>query len=306
MAKQNDLVLWAIVGILAFAVFGNQGTTPPATGDGGSSGGSVDLCTVVEPDASFTAQNMYVAGTAITTEYVRILKNGGALKDLSYVSLDSGTQNTAANQLYNLYWGENSTTYYTEVERYTAPCQDATDDKVGKLCTIDTNPTVTVFDENSRVQSSTANAQAVVGDDVRDITIRVRVASDECFGNPDSDVSGTNAICFRYNSTVFQSVEAETGAIAVPYPVGSVYTLANNAISCYELPKLADHGQVDIPVTLKSGSTQPTTAHNISIYLDDVAFDLNADTLEEINGFSDEDNNALGSAVVTGDTIYVS
>lgn len=310
MAKQNwsieKLAIVAIAVVALYLAFG-QGE-PAAAPNNGGSGSGVDLCQVVQPQASFTGQRMFLEGTAVTGPGVRIIKNngGGTRKDLGNISMNSGTQNTDPNGNYDLYWAFGDATYYPEVEKYTAPCQEATDDKVGVLCAIDSNPTVTSFDEYGNVQSETANAQALTTDEVRDIKLRIRVASDQCYGAPDADIAGANAICFKYNTTVLQSVQADTGAISTPYTISSVYSAAGFDIACYQLKKLKDNEQVDINVKLESAGTEPSQDHNISIYLDDVSFDLDQDTLAEIIGFNDEDKNALGAAVVTGDVIKIS
>jgi len=246
---------------------------------------------------------MFVKGTAITSEWVRVFKLNGEGKDLSLTSTNSGTLSTVPEANYRLMYGENSTTYYTQVTDYTAPCQDATDAKVGILCTIDTNPTETVKDTNDDSQTSSTFAQAVTTGDEVDISVKVKVAADQCFGNPSA--SGDNAICFKYNNTALTSVKTETGTANLPYAV-TAYSAAGYSINCYNLEKLADRGEVSMPVTIKSGSSEPGVDHNVTIYLDDVAFDLDADDLTEIWGFNDEDNNALGSALVTGDFIYIS
>ena len=70
---------------------------------------------------------------------------------------------------------------------------------------------------------------------------------------------------------------------------------------------LADTGSQTISVTLDASATQPTgQGHNVTIMLDDVAFDLDQDNLDEIWGFQDESNNNLGAAVVKTNSIQVS
>ena len=256
-----------------------------------------------KPEASFTAERMFLKGTAITTEWVRVFKMNGDFQDLAQTSTDSGVLSTAPEGKYRLMYGENSTTYYTQVVDYEAPCQDATDNKVGVLCYIDTDPTVTVKDENDDSQTSSTFAQAVTTSDEVDIIVKVKVASDKCYGNPSAE--GDNAICFKFNNTALTSVKTETGSSDLPY-AATAYAAAGYSINCYNLPKLADRGEVELPVTIKSGSSEPGVDHNVTIYLDDIAFDLDADDLIEIWGFHDEDNNALGAALVTGDFIYIS
>ncbi len=298
MAKDNTWVIAAAI-IVAVLLMNNGAETPITTG--GTAG--VDLCAVVDGDASFTGQNMYLAGTALTGEYVRVLKqNGEGVKDLGQISLNSGTIGLAPKGQYKLLYGENSSDFYTAIESYTAPCQDATDDKVGKLCTIDTTPTITVKDENGQVQSASANSQTIGTSESVEVEIKLKVSADECYGNPSA--AGKNAICFNYNSTIFQSVKANTASSGTPYSISSDKG-AGLAQNCYEADKLADTASQLITVTLKANSGQtPTSAHNITVSLEDVGFDLDADSLEEIYGFEDESNTNLGAAVVTG-TIYI-
>lgn len=281
-----------------------QQTTPPAS----NSNNNVDLCNLVDGQASFTGQRMFLSGTAVTTEYVRVLKeNGGTMKDLAQTSLNSGTLATAPAGKYKLYYGENSTTYYTTAESYTAPCQDATDDKVGTICLIDTTPTITVFDENGQVQAvGGTNAQAVGASDVIDVEVKVKVAADSCYGAPGSGKK--NAICFYYNGTTFDSVKASTPVSSIPYSIASDASKNSGySQSCYELDLLQDTGFQVVTVTLDASATQPTSSnHNINISIEDVDYDLNQDTLTEIIGFEDESNNNLGSTTIVRGSIQVS
>lgn len=299
---KGDFAIWAVVGILAFAVFGGQGAAPAGTGTG--SGNGVDLCTVVQPSASFTGQRMFLEGTSITDEYVRVIKANGIAKDLGSKSLNSGTLNTDPSGVYKLYWALNSTTYYGVPEDYTAPCKEAVDNKVGGLCMIDTAPSVRVYNEDGDVST----AQAVGADDERNVIVKVRVASDKCYGNPSAAVTGANAICFKYNSTVLKKVSTTSNPIAVPYNISATNTTSGMDISCFELKKLKDNEEVEIPVKIQSTSDEPANefGNNISIFLDDIALDINQDTLAQISGFQDEDNNALGAKQVEGTYIILS
>lgn len=290
MAKENNLVMWAILGILAFAVFNGQ--TPATTT---TTGGSIDLCKVVDPSASFTAKRMFLEGTSVTTEYVRVIKDGGDNKDLGQVSLNSGTLGTAPSEKYVLYYSENSsnTTYYGVIEDYTAPCKEAVDNKIATLCQIDATPTLTVFDEYGNIQSGgVTNCQDVSTSDSKDFTVRVRVSADECYGNP--DVSKDNAICFWYSTTSIQSVTiAGKTAISAPYVISNAKPAGNGTV-CYPLDKLKDNTYVDVPVTIKAVTGQNPGSQNLTVLVKDVDFDLNADDLSLIEGFEDESNNVLG------------
>src|SRR3990167_3971156 len=305
---KNEGVLIAGAIIVAVLLLGQQGgqTAPPS--DDGTSAGGVDLCKLVDGQVSFTGQNKYLAGTALTSDWVRVIKqnDGGMVKDIGQVSMNSGTLSTTPKAVYKLYFGENtsSTTRYTSVESYTAPCQDAPDDRVGILCTVDTTPTLTVFDENGQVQSGTTNMQAMGASDIIDVEVKVKVAADKCYGNPEANVK--NAICFEYNGTVFDSVKANTASSAIPYSVSSDSGKpVGYSQTCYALDLLADTGSQTMTVTLDASATEPATGgvNNINISLEDVDFDLNQDTLDEIWGFSDESNTNLGATLIRSTAI---
>lgn len=307
---KNEGVLIAAAIIVAVLLLGQQGQAPPDTGDNGPTVGGIDICKLVDGQVSFTGQRKFLIGTTLPAEAARMIRQG-SIMDLGLTSMDSGTQGTTPKAEYKIYYGENATTgatasYYTAVETYTAPCQDATDDKVGVLCAVDTSPTVTVFDENGQVQSGTTNAQVMGVSDVIDIEIKVKAAADTCYGNPDS--AKKNAICFAYNSTVFDSVRANTPVSVVPYSVSSDTNKPTGyAQSCYELNLLEDTGSQILTVTLDATSTQPTGInHAINVTLEDTAFDLDQDTLNEIWGFEDETNTNLGASIRRVASIQVS
>lgn len=302
MAKNEGLVI-AIVAIAAILLLGQNANVPPAGGDvpNNNNAGGVDLCKLVDGQVSFTAQDKFLAGTARTGDWVRVIElNGDSQKrDLGQISLDSGTKAVTPEGNYKLYYGENttSTARYTYIEDYSAPCKDATDYKVGFLCTVDTVPTVTVFDENGQVQSGVTNAQAMGANAITTLDVKVKVAADQCYGNPQAP--SKNAICLGYNGTVFDSVKASTTSSAIPYSVSSDdQKPAGYSQSCYELDLLKDTGSQTLQVTMDASATQPTgQGHAVNITLEDAAFDLDQDSLNEIWGFQDESNNNLGAAI---------
>lgn len=306
-----DLGTVAIVVIAIVLVMQYMNPAAPVTTTPTTSGGSVDLCKVVKPSISVKGQNMFLTGTAITTEYARVLERNGVTKDLGQVSTNSGTLNTQANQQYNIYYGENGSTYYTAPELYTQPCQDAAVDKVGSLCTIDSSPTISVKDEYGAVQSASANAQSIATSGEKTVTVRVTVGADKCYGNPAASTwngatKKKNAICFDFNNTVITSVKSNTPNIAAPKIISDA-KVANLGESCYELDLLADNKYVELPITIKAVSSQdPTTSHNITIKINDVDMDLDADSLAEIWDFQDESGNELGYSSATSGTIYIS
>jgi hypothetical protein len=309
--KMNEGALIAGAIIVAVLLLNNQGQAPaPVSNGGGNTGGGIDLCKLVDGQASFTGQDKFLSGTSRSTDWVRVIEiNGDGMKrDIGQISMNSGSQGITPNHNYKLYFGENttSTSRYTYLEEYTGPCQDATDNKVGYLCTVDTSPTTTVYDENGDVNTAENNAQAIGAGEIVDVSVKVKVAADQCYGNPQAP--GKNAICFDYNSSIYSSVKGDTPGQDVPYSVSSGKT-AGFGQECYELDKLSDTQSqiVNVKLTPLSGDTNPaTTDGNVTVSLEDVAFDLNQDTLEEIWGFEDEDNNNLGQTSAVTDTIHVS
>ena len=296
MAKNEG---WIIAGAIIVAVLLLNQQEPVTPTPTPTTNGGIDLCKLVDGQASFTGQNLFLSGTALTSDYVRVIRQGSVL-DLGLTSMDSGTLATTPKATYKLYFGENtsSATRYTQVVPYTAPCQDATDDVVGVLCTVDTAPTITVKDEHGSVNTAGSNTQAIAASDVVDIEVKIKVAADKCYGNPDSPKK--NAICFDYNSTIYDSIKANTPTSAIPYSIGSAKAKSGAAISCYEFDLLADTESQTLTVTIDATSTEPASTHNISIWLEDTAFDINQDDLTEIWGFEDESNTNLGQTSPVG------
>ncbi len=76
--------------------------------------------------------------------------------------------------------------------------------------------------------------------------------------------------------------------------------------SCFELNLLKDAESQLITVKIEAQTSQdPNTLHNITVKTEDVDFDLNQETLEEIWGTEDESNNNLGDTTVPSATIYI-
>ena len=230
------------------------------------------------------------------------LNGADTKRDLAQTSMNSGTLGVTPAGKYKLYYGENTTssTRYTYVEEYTAPCQDATDNKVGYLCTVDTDPLITVYNDNGQVMANGTNSQVIGTDEVVDVEVKVKATADRCYGNPQS--AKKNAICFGFNTTTFKSAKADTPSSATPFAIGNVQTTGFST-SCHELNLLADTASQIVKVTLTPQSLvnpPANSANNISIRLEDTDFDINQDTLDEIWGFEDESNNNLGTTAVVG------
>lgn len=303
---QNEGFMIAAAIIIAVVILGQNASTPPAgvgTGDNTNAGG-VDLCKLVDGQASFTGQNKYLSGTALTADYVRVIEINGDNKkrDLGLISMNSGTVGLTPESKYKLYYGENTTssTRYTYLEDYAAPCKDATDNKVGYLCTVDVDPAITVYNSDGQVQTNGTNVQVIGTDEVVDVEIKVKSAADSCYGNPQAP--SKNAICFGFNSSTYKSVVGSTPSSAIPYSIGTEQT-TGFATSCYQLDLLADTASQIVSAKITPNSLKnpaASSADNISIKIEDVDFDLNQDNLDEIWGFEDESNNNLGGTTIVG------
>lgn len=302
MGKGDSNTLWVVL-LIAVLFFTSQSSPQKQI-----LSSEADLASVVNPTVAFYGQNMYLTGTAITGEEVRIIRQNGDSKDLGYESLGSGTLDVTPNVNYKFYFYMNdsapSSAYYVDVQDFKGPEVDSQTDVVGKGCQIDT-PIYTAYNVNGQVQSSTANAQAVTAAQSVDLSIRIASHSNKCYGMPDAKDKGLkNAVCFAYAAAAFTSVKTNTPFISA-IPNGISKQLGSNVISCYEFPVLQDGEETLLAVNLKANG-EPTIAHNITVYSDDIAFDLNAASMSEIWGYNDEDLNELGSTYKTLGKIYVS
>jgi hypothetical protein len=263
---------------------------------------------LIDADVSFTGLDKYNSGTALTDELVRVFRINDARKDLGTYSLDSGALNVKPGTDYKFYFFMNTTgptvDYYVDVQEYTGKSQEATDNIVGMGCNIDTNPRITVRNSGGSIQTASANAEAISANGANvDLELTVASHQDECYGNPGAPKG--NAMCFSYNANAISNLHTNTKWITVPRSVSS---LDQTTVKCYEFALLEDGASQTLTLTLEPGSTEPTIAHNISIFLDDIAFDIHDTTLNEIWGYTDEDGNQLSHIIdSTADgTVYIS
>lgn len=287
MVKTNTIFAVILVAVLIYM------WQQPASSPTQDTTNNVDISNLIDATVTFTGKNMFEAGTSLKTENVRILKLNGDDKNLGHKSLDSGTLTVTPGENYKFYFFMNDTApssnYYVNLIDYVGKPQE-NDDVVGEGCAIDSSLTFTSYNSGYQTQSGSTNAQSVTTSE--DITVSIRVASsmDTCYGMPDA--SKENAVCFTYNTAAFSKVETTTNSVSTP---SSLANLSSIGIACYEMPKLKDGSVAEMNIHLLSGSTEPTTEHNISVYAEDVNLDLDANTLDEILGYNDEDGNNLGS-----------
>lgn len=296
-------VFWAIVLVVIFFYMSENNPAVVIEQDATSG-----LEALVDGQVSFNGRNMFKTGTSITSEDVRVLTEGN---DLGNFTLDSGRLDVTPNENYKFYFFMNatgpSTTYYVSSQDYTAPVQDATDNVVGDGCEIDTTPSIVI--KNSNGQSNMPGTQQAVGTtETVSMEISVKPNLDTCYGTPGAPKK--NALCLNYNSTAFTTVESNTNWISTPQSFVGADLTNRNVLKCFEFDVLEDGARDTMTVSLTSGATDPTaTSHNISVFVDDIAFDLNADNLEEIWDYVDEDNNQLGDRVnvsLPDDYIFIS
>ena len=283
--------IWALVLLGVFVYLSQSSSTVIVQQQG-----NTDISDLVNADVSFTGYDKYVKSTSLTGELVRVFRLNGDRKDLGTHSLNAGALNVDPNTAYKMYFFMNSTgpdtDYYVDVQDYTGKLQDSTDNLVGEGCTIDTSPVVTVRNAAGQVQTATTNAQAVSANTNVEVEVDIRANSDKCYGTPDA--LKDNAICFNYNSNAFSNIKSNTNFISIPQSIGG---FGLGTLKCFEFAKLESTGKDTLTIQLQAGATEPTITHNISIFTDDIGFDLNKYSLDEIWGFTDEEGNQLARVI---------
>ena len=286
--------LWAIALLGIFLYLSSSSSTVIIQQ---SSNNNTNIGSLVNADVSFTGVNKYISGTALTGELVKVLRLNGVQEDLGTFSLNSGGLNVDPGTGYKFYFFMNatvpSTNFYVNPQDYTGKSQEATDNVAGQGCSIDSKPVVTVVNSAGQTQTASTNAQAVAANGNAEIEIEIKSHSDKCYGTPGA--SKGNSVCFNYNSNAFSDIKSNTNYITMPRSVNSLGL--SNAVKCFDFDVLEDAGTDTLTIQLKGGSTEPTIAHNISIFTDDIGFDLNQNTLAEIWDFTDEDGNQLSRII---------
>jgi len=220
--------LWAIVLIVIFIYLSQSNNSSPVVKQANLSTDS-PLANLIDADVTFTGVDKHVGGNSLlTNELVRIFKLNGAREDLGTRSLNSGTLAVTPNVNYKFYFFMNatvpSTNFYVDVMDYTAKVQESVDNLVGKGCSIDTLPKVTVRNPTGAIQTSRTNAYAMGATQTADFEVSIISHTDKCYGTPDA--SKGNVICFGYATADFSDISTNTNFVAPPR---SVFDLARNA-----------------------------------------------------------------------------
>ena len=260
------------------------------------------LPNLVNADVVFMGQNMFKSVSI--SDYVRIVKGN---IDLGHKTLPNGALDTSPGERYTFYFFMNnsgpSTNYYVDIMDYVAPVQESTDYLIGYGCEIDTKLIFSVKNQAGQTQTKTSNAESLTVSESKDLTIRVGVHDNKCYGNPESKIP--NTLCFLYNSSAL-NIEAQSPTASISSAIAKLSLNHTNAKRCFALPLLQDRQSEEITITITGDSlTEPTSLHNISVLSDDVNVDLNKQTLQEIWGYEDESGNNLGAPYRYLGKIYI-
>jgi len=308
----NDI--WKVLAVIAVVVLvfdlGGVRTsifaikTPEPTVTGSVQALSGGVCGL--EDISFTpsAVRMGRLGTAMPDGHRLFVVGGdGSIVDNGVIA-NLGSTTLSVGQKYKLLMAENSSTYYTKPVGYAAyggekdvDCQDPY--RIQGVTAINgysggvSAPTITF--KNSAGTASTA--QAIGAGETQTVSLKIRAGADSCLTNPDSNRN--LAISCRYNKTDYLRVEFREGKkISTPSWVTLPY--ADFQAETYELPdKLCDglglpsEKEYLIDVEAKTSTTNPTSHANCTLV--DADFDVNAQTLDLIDGYEDEDGNNIGA-----------
>jgi len=246
---------------------------------------------LINADVVFTGTDMYVKSNSVSSQSVRVFQGS---TDLGSKSLSSGTLNVIPDEEYTFYFFMNATTpsstYYVDRQEYTAKLQESTDTVTGNGCAIETNPIIIVRNSAGAIQSAAANPESIGASSTADIEVTVKSHGDRCYGTPTAEKD--NVACFAYSTTAFSLVKSNRPYITPPR---SLTGLDLGTLSCYSFNKLKSGESDTFTISLTSTSTDPTNAHNISVFVDDIGLDLHGTTLDEVWDFTDEEGNQLGN-----------
>jgi len=263
---------------------------------------------IIDSKVAFSATDMFRQGVGISGETARIILFNSDVKDLGSTNMDGTSFNTQPNHNYKFYYfmsgSQPSSSYYSFVEDYIAPNVEGVDNKVVYGCSIDTAPFLVAKDEYGRIQSNGNNDLVLGANEVKDASISIKASNDKCFGTPSAPES--NAVCFAYDATYYDSIKMSTGYVSVPNSVVTQSNVSSMAVNCYKFPVIKDLESREFSVTIDTSTNNPGTGQDILVVVDDIALDLDRTTNEEIWGYVDENNNQLAMDATVIGTIQVS
>jgi len=294
---------WAILLIFILFYLSRAPTQAPA-----SNKINLDL---IDADVVFTGEDIFTKSNSMTSEYVRVFKvDGDSMTELGTKSLDMGTLSVEPNQKYKFYFFMNTTnissSYYVDVQDYTGKAQDSADNVVGQGCPFpDANSRMlfVVTTNSGTTQTNGSNPIDISTDQTRDISIRIKVPSDKCYGTP-NDLGKNNIICFGYTPGIFLTMDTSTSSMSLPTTISDYSGTTGLSFSCHSFPPLKDNVYYDMSMVITSGATEPTSDHNVSVYIDDIGVYLD-DYGNEQWGYADQDRIELGSPLLKVGGIYI-
>ena len=220
---------------------------------------------------------------------------------------DDATRTYSPGQAYrvilgNLTEGLDCTAYYPTLEEGTFPDKGTTSISNGQYAVAcPREMTFTFFDETD---TATTTAQAIGAGSKTTVAFQLKAPDNACLGN--ADTGGINLATYWYNSTVYSKVvqlkddSSDEPVRSTPNSATRNTTIARQGIDkvSYDYPIVCDNKllkkQVRLETVTDATLGNADSGHHVNITLTDVSYDFNADTLDIITGYVDENNNNLG------------
>lgn len=319
MAKKLELTdpktLLLIFGVLVLLNVGGIGDKFWGMFDSGvtPAGGDTDI-PCLHDGATMTIgpmQKMYAPGTDVSNEYARVFVNGvdhGLKADSANVEVSPGDK-------IDIYYGENSSSYYAARQSFDAPCKsdfpsgDSTlDNDAYKLYapfhegTLNiTNRLVCFSDDDDTVMTDSIAQTASGPEDITDS--EQPVIECKLMGVPKRAFSpyAPGGLCFYYNSTTYDSItpqdkdENAFSAIAKPTFLTPDETSWDEI--CFEVPSLISSEELEFDIVFDvadSGATNEES-NNVTVVLIDQDWYRDSVSGEMEMGFANNENSNIGT-----------
>lgn len=296
--------LMAIIGVVAVAIWsmntfgGSKTGTLSVTPNEPANVGGNNILSIPAEDVTvtFSSWDAYAKGTNAGTAH-RILEFDG---DINLQVNDDSTRTYSPSDSYKVLIG-NLTTSLTGGTNYypiflTGTLGNKGTETVGSgqyLSAGLSQLTFTFYNDNGDTNTVTS----ISSNGEKKSSWKITANDNVCVGNPDT--GGVNGMSYTYNNTVFSKVAqinsagTEQSKITTP---NSVSAITQHSVNTYTFPTICDNAEYTQKVLLKTLNVDPSNKHNISLTLHDVTWDFDADTLELIKGYQDEDNSDIGVA----------
>lgn len=258
--------------------FASDTTTTPAVGNVGG-------CTLEKVVFTPKMTELGNAGTRITESGYFTLTN-----KLGLVAAAT-TTDVPANVDLEVMFGENSSTYYTKVEKINTDCTNPLYANV-ELAKADTSLNSFYIKNSDGTVNGASNAEVIGANDVFEPTVTMKAGSGTYFGNPDSNCQ--NVAVVEYDKTDIKSVSGDS-----PAPVPGVFTYTNSTFDgsqAFYIPKTGDGSEVTFNMKIETTAVNPVSIASPILTIYDCDVDKNEKTLELIEGVEDESLNSISLA----------